>query len=101
MLSRHFRLLMPFTSVQSKYSCITPPQHIPPTPNLSPSKSFRFNEQVLVGETYPKEDYERRSDFMLSLTPEKAYLIKKELNDYKREEMNVHETSRCFTHFFV
>ena len=73
---------------------------LPTPPSRSPKKTFRFNEQVLVGETWPKMEYERKSHFMLQLTPHKAYQIKKELNDFKRDEMAVHEDSRCYTHFF-
>jgi hypothetical protein len=79
----------------------SPPRDLPTPPSRSPMKSFRFDEQVLVGETWPKAEYERKSHTMLQLTPHKAYQIKKELNDFKRDEMAVHEDSRCYTHYFA
>ncbi|KAI3661935.1 hypothetical protein MP638_005976 [Amoeboaphelidium occidentale] len=65
-----------------------------------PSKKFRFNETVLVGECFNAEDYDRKSDFTLTLTPEIAYMIKRELNEFKTQEMPVHEGSKQFTHLF-
>jgi hypothetical protein len=65
------------------------------------SKQFRFNETVLVGEVHSKEDYDRRSDFHLVLTPEIAMAIKTELNDFKSNEMMVHMQSRHMTHLFT
>jgi hypothetical protein len=65
------------------------------------SKQFRFNETVLVGEVHSKEDYDRRSDFHLVLTPEIAMAIKTELNDFKSNEMMVHLQSRHMTHLFT
>ena len=63
-------------------------------------KTFRFNETVLVGETFAKAEYERRSNYMLHLTPELAFMIKKELNEFKMYDMPVHEESRQFTHLY-
>ncbi|KAI3630025.1 hypothetical protein MIR68_011460 [Amoeboaphelidium protococcarum] len=64
------------------------------------SNQFRFNEVVLVGEAHHREDYDRKSDFVLHLTPAIAMMIKRELNDFKSNEMPVHETSRIYTHLF-
>ena len=63
-------------------------------------KQMRFNPVVTVGETHHREVYERKSDYMLHLTPELAYMIKKELNEFKTTEMAVHESSRIYTHLF-
>ncbi|KAI3655043.1 hypothetical protein MP228_000423 [Amoeboaphelidium protococcarum] len=64
------------------------------------NNQFRFNEVVLVGEAHHREDYDRKSDFVLHLTPAIAMMIKRELNDFKSNEMPVHETSRIYTHLF-
>lgn len=63
-------------------------------------KQFRFNETVIVGEAHGKEEYERKSDFQLNLTPELAMEIKKELNYFKQFEMAVHDDARQHTHLF-
>ncbi len=63
-------------------------------------KVFRFNEVVYVGEALSGDVYERKSDFQLSLTPELAYMIKRELNEFKANEMPIHEESKQNTHFF-
>ena len=65
------------------------------------AKKFRFNEQVLVGETWGKGDYDRRADNTLRLTPQLAQQIKQELNEYKVMEMAVHEDSRHNTHLLM
>jgi hypothetical protein len=62
-------------------------------------RQFRFNETVLVGETYGPEEYERKGDMKVHLTPTLAFLIRQELNDFKRE-MPVHPDSAHHTHFY-
>lgn len=94
-----YKSILKSTSQFDKKSSIVSTGLLTP-PSRSPTKQFRFNEQVLVGETWPRYDYERKSGYSLQLTPQKAYQIKKELNDFKRDEMAVHEESRCYTHFF-
>lgn len=69
-------------------------------PALVSNKQFRFNETVYVGEAHSSDDYERKSDFQLRLTAELAYMIKRELNEFKSNEMPVHEESKKFTHIF-
>lgn len=58
-----------------------------------------FCEDVNVCQTYSREEYERKGEFMKSLTPSSAALIKFELNEFKRE-MPVHEESRKNTQFY-
>lgn len=69
-------------------------------PSQQLKKQFRFNETVTVGEAISKDDYERKSDYQLLLTPELAMEIKKELNYFKQFEMSVHQESRHYTHLF-
>lgn len=64
-------------------------------------KHFRFNSSVLLGEAHSKFEYDRKSDFVLHLTPQVATQIKMELNEFKSTEMPVHENSKCYTHLFV
>lgn len=64
------------------------------------AKKLRFNDQVLIGQTYPSSDYDRRGDRM-KLTPWLAWRIKLELNQYKATEMKVHASSLHHTHFLV
>jgi hypothetical protein len=71
----------------------------PPAWPVSCRKKFAFNETVLVGETFSSEEYERKGDLKIQLTPTMAYLIRQELNQFKRE-MVVHEESRKFTHYY-
>lgn len=63
------------------------------------NRQFCFNETVLVGETWSCDDYERKGDLKIHLTPTMAYLIRQELNQFKRE-MQVHDESKKFTHFY-
>lgn len=62
-------------------------------------KRFRFNETVLVGQTFSSDEYERAADGAIQMTPTLAYLIRKELNELKAQ-MEVHEDSRHLTHFY-
>jgi hypothetical protein len=63
-------------------------------------KSFRFNETVMIGETFGADEYQRNSGYVLHLTPDLARFIKKELNDFKLNEMIVHQESAHMTHLF-
>ena len=62
-------------------------------------KQFRFNETVLVGETFGSDEYVRKGDLKIHMTPTMAYLIRQELNDFKRI-MPIHENSRKYTHYY-
>ncbi|AMD19450.1 HBR549Cp [Eremothecium sinecaudum] len=60
----------------------------------------RFSSKILLHETYSEEEYDRRPDIATcnQLTPQLGQLIREELNCIK-SEMEVHEESRCYTHF--
>jgi hypothetical protein len=64
------------------------------------NKKFRFCEQVMIGQAHSAEEYDRRPDFILRITPDLARTIKAELNDFKANEMAVHEEARSMTHFY-
>lgn len=64
----------------------------------------RFNVYLDVQETYAKGDYDRSSDpdaVCNRLTAATATQIKRELNYFKLHEMQVHDYSREYTHFFT
>lgn len=60
-----------------------------------------FSSKIILYDTYSEEEYDRRPDVATcnQLTPQLAQLIKAELNELK-SDMEVHEESRCYTHFF-
>ncbi|CAO0794221.1 unnamed protein product [Mucor circinelloides] len=63
-----------------------------------------FNTYLDVQETYAKGDYDRSSDpdaVCNRLTAVTATQIKRELNYFKLHEMEVHDFSREYTHFFT
>ncbi|KAI7872723.1 hypothetical protein BDF14DRAFT_1739574 [Spinellus fusiger] len=65
--------------------------------------SVRFCKTVSVHHAYSKYEYDRGSDpeaACTHLSADLALRIKEELNDYKQYEMQVHESSRVFTHLF-
>ncbi|KAG7462955.1 hypothetical protein MATL_G00190270 [Megalops atlanticus] len=69
----------------------------PTVAELVARRILRFNEYVEVTEA---KDYDRRADKPWTrLTPADKAAIRKELNDFKRNEMDVHEESRQFTRF--
>ncbi|CAB1333696.1 unnamed protein product, partial [Coregonus sp. 'balchen'] len=60
-------------------------------------KILRFHEYV---EVTTANDYDRRADKpWTKLTPADKAAIRKELNDFKSSEMEVHEDSRIYTRF--
>jgi hypothetical protein len=64
----------------------------------------KFNKFVDIHETYAKSEYDRSSDMdavCTRLTAAIATQIKQELNHYKLHEMQVHDSSRIHTHFFL
>ncbi|THC88801.1 hypothetical protein EYZ11_011752 [Aspergillus tanneri] len=81
-----------FTGAESKSSPITP-QPVAP-------KSLVFSPRIQFHETWPSGEYDRRGDIATCnrLTPLLAQQIKEELNNFKME-MEVHETSKIYTHF--
>ena len=64
-------------------------------------KSCSFASNLSVHTTWPALVYDRRAEPATCnrLTPALAQKIKEELNAYKMEEMEVHHSSRIFTHF--
>lgn len=65
-------------------------------------RNLRFNGNVLVGETFHAEDYDRTPGEMIAkkLTAQVATMIKKELNDFKSRDMIVHDESRHNTVYY-
>ncbi|XP_045150517.1 phosphatase and actin regulator 2 [Echinops telfairi] len=64
---------------------------------LQARRILRFNEYVEVSDS---PDYDRRADKPWArLTPADKAAIRKELNEFKSTEMEVHEESRQFTRF--
>nr|XP_033795826.1 phosphatase and actin regulator 2 isoform X3 [Geotrypetes seraphini] len=69
----------------------------PSVAELQARRILRFNEYVEVTDT---PDYDRRADKPWArLTPADKAAIRKELNEFKSTEMEVHEESRHFTRF--
>ncbi|KAL1860974.1 bud neck involved protein [Paecilomyces lecythidis] len=67
---------------------------------ITPSKNLVFSPRIQFHETWPSGEYDRRGDIATCnrLTPLLAQQIKEELNNFKME-MEVHETSKVYTHF--
>ncbi|KAF9130498.1 bud neck involved protein [Mortierella sp. 14UC] len=79
-----------------------------PHPSLfppRPPRQLQFStKEPLVFPTWTPEQYDRTSDAYITasrLTPAMANKIKLELNQFKSQEMLVHEESRVYTHFFM
>lgn len=69
----------------------------PTVAELLARKILRFNEYVEVTDA---QDYDRRADKpWTKLTPADKAAIRKELNEFKSSEMEVHEDSRHFTRY--
>ncbi|VEU24276.1 DEKNAAC105525 [Brettanomyces naardenensis] len=70
------------------------------------SSKVTFSAQIYLNETHSPEDYDRYNLRMkqmysyLSANPRKVREIRVRLNNYKKYEMQVHELSRRYTHFF-
>ncbi|OTA97649.1 hypothetical protein M434DRAFT_18851 [Hypoxylon sp. CO27-5] len=74
----------------------------PTTPQGSSGKRCAtFSPRIVFYDTWPSGEYDRRGDIATCnrLTPMLAQQIKEELNSFKME-MEVHETSKIYTHFF-
>ncbi|XP_035294655.1 phosphatase and actin regulator 2 isoform X2 [Cricetulus griseus] len=70
----------------------------PTVAELQARRILRFNEYVEVTDS---PDYDRRADKPWArLTPADKATIRKELNEFKSTEMEVHEESRQFTRYF-
>ncbi|KAK4123972.1 hypothetical protein N657DRAFT_436431 [Parathielavia appendiculata] len=64
-------------------------------------RSATFSPRIVFFETWPSQEYDRRGEIATCnrLTPMLAQQIKEELNTFKME-MEVHENSKIYTHFF-
>lgn len=75
---------------------------------LLEDKELRFGEDIYVNDTWSPIDYERsdkkfiRNRRRLMQLKDKGFIetIKSELNEYKRNDMIVHQESTQYTHFF-
>ncbi|GIX88671.1 phosphatase and actin regulator 2 [Caerostris extrusa] len=82
---------------QKKKTLIRKLSFRPTIEELKERKIIRFNDYVEVTQA---QDYDRRADKPWTrLTPRDKAAIRKELNEFKSMEMEVHEESRHFTRF--
>ncbi|KAI9845934.1 MAG: bud neck involved protein [Sclerophora amabilis] len=72
----------------------------PNTPQ-SIARNISFSPRIQFHDTWPSGEYDRRGEIATCnrLTPMLAQQIKEELNSFKME-MEVHEQSKVYTHFF-
>ncbi|KAF9109853.1 hypothetical protein BGX27_007119 [Mortierella sp. AM989] len=93
-------------------SSVTPTSPTPSSSNSLPScfkpassKQIQFSTaQPIIHQTWAPDQYDRTSDPNITahrLTQAIAQKIKLELNQFKSQEMIVHQDSRTHTHFFV
>ncbi|PHH72248.1 hypothetical protein CDD80_4665 [Ophiocordyceps camponoti-rufipedis] len=73
----------------------------PVTPQGGTKRSATFSPRIVFYDTWPSQEYDRRGNIATCnrLTPMLAQQIKEELNTFKME-MEVHENSKIYTHFF-
>ncbi|GAP86464.2 putative dihydroflavonal-4-reductase protein [Rosellinia necatrix] len=73
----------------------------PGTPQVVQKRNATFSPRIVFHDTWPSGEYDRRGEVATCnrLTPMLAQQIKEELNSFKME-MEVHETSKIYTHFF-
>ncbi|KAI5465564.1 hypothetical protein BGZ63DRAFT_348782 [Mariannaea sp. PMI_226] len=73
----------------------------PNTPQGSVKRNATFSPRIIFYDTWPSQEYDRRGEVATCnrLTPMLAQQIKEELNSFKME-MEVHENSKIYTHFF-
>jgi len=64
-------------------------------------RNATFSPRIQFHDTWPSGEYDRRGEIATCnrLTPMLAQQIKEELNTFKME-MEVHENSKIYTHFF-
>lgn len=77
---------------------------VPGTPQgvaAAAKRSATFSPRIQFHDTWPSGEYDRRGEIATCnrLTPMLAQQIKEELNTFKME-MEVHENSKIYTHFF-
>ncbi|KAK7740573.1 bud neck involved protein [Cytospora paraplurivora] len=66
-------------------------------------RNATFSPRIMFHDTWHSQEYDRRSEIATCnrLTPMLAQQIKEELNNFKmQQEMEVHESSKIYTHFF-
>ena len=69
-------------------------------PSQGAKRHISFNRTVTITETYSSIEYSRKGEYISkAFTPETAYFIKNELNQFK-EEMEVHQDSRKYTQLY-
>ncbi|KAH6897276.1 hypothetical protein B0T10DRAFT_557101 [Thelonectria olida] len=73
----------------------------PNTPHGGAKRNATFSPRLIFYDTWPSQEYDRRGEIATCnrLTPMLAQQIKEELNSFKME-MEVHENSKIYTHFF-
>ncbi|KAK3185484.1 bud neck involved protein [Lecanicillium sp. MT-2017a] len=73
----------------------------PGTPSGNTKRSATFSPRIIFYDTWPSQEYDRRGDVATCnrLTPMLAQQIREEINSFKME-MEVHENSKIYTHFF-
>lgn len=73
----------------------------PPGTPQGTKRSATFSPRIVFYDTWPSQEYDRRGDIATCnrLTPMLVQQIKEELNAFKME-MEVHENSKIYTHFF-
>ncbi|KAJ4391635.1 bud neck involved protein [Gnomoniopsis smithogilvyi] len=73
----------------------------PGTPSGQSKRNATFSPRLIFYDTWTGQEYDRRSELATCnrLTPMLAQQIKEELNTFKME-MEVHESSKIYTHFF-
>ncbi|CAI4721355.1 AEL_collapsed_G0046040.mRNA.1.CDS.1 [Saccharomyces cerevisiae] len=69
--------------------------------NSNNDQGVRFSSQIILYDTYGEFEYDRHPEISTcnQLTPQLAQMIKLELNELK-SAMEVHDDSRCYTHFY-
>ncbi|TGO60017.1 hypothetical protein BCON_0039g00480 [Botryotinia convoluta] len=74
---------------------------VPGTPSGTIKRNATFSPRIQFHDTWPSQEYDRRGEIATCnrLTPMLAQQIKEELNTFKME-MEVHENSKIYTHFF-
>lgn len=84
---------------QETKSAPVTPQGATPTSTLR--RNATFSPRIVFYDTWPPQEYDRRGEIATCnrLTPMLAQQIKEELNSFKME-MEVHENSKIYTHFF-
>lgn len=67
----------------------------------NPGSVVKFSSRIVIYDTYDSLDYDRRAEISTCnrLNPTLARQIREELNSFKME-MEVHESSRIFTHYY-